>query len=198
MSGKKALRAKVDDRIEALSEAEAHYESIIEGGGQYSTHADQLSSTIASDGAIRAIIFVTGIIIGLVGDGEWIELSRFAWMGLVLIPIIYEVVTSATAQSWSIWIAMFLEIAAGLAPEVPLTLVLIFRTLSCAFQGTDCPTGDDTQLKRVVEILPDIMITLMTIRVCISLMQLGLGYRKAEREQERASDIEMQLQAKMS
>jgi hypothetical protein len=182
--------SKVATRIEALSEVEAHYETIINGGGQYSTRADELISKIKSDGLARAILVGVWLFMGLVVN-FLVLLPRFAWITMVILPIVFEVIIVffAGVHSWFIWIFLCIEAAAGLAPAIPLTMLLAYRTIMCIASGSHCPVDDDSQIKRGFELLADVMITLYTIRVCVMLVGLGLGYQRAEDEQERADDI---------
>ncbi len=194
---KSTISSKVNARVEALSEAEAHYESIIEGGGQYSTHSDELISNIQSDSLARIWLVGVWLFLGLVTN-SLVLVPRFAWMTLVVVPIISELIIRAkVVQSWVIWIFLSIEGAAGLAPAFPLTVMLLYRTGICVLSGTHCPVGDDSQVKRAFELVADIMITLYTFRVCLLLVKLGLGYQRAQDEQERADSIKEDIQGKL-
>lgn len=111
---------------------------------------DTKVSEIAGNGLCRTLVWIVGLVLGLV-TSALILMSRYWVSVLILIPsIVTMIFTLKIKSSLTMLVFLMLELIAFVTSTILLAIVTI-ANLNCLLSGTICPTGDDSDIKRTVE-----------------------------------------------
>lgn len=128
-------------------------EILIVGEGRSSNAAKDVEAVITSTMLVRLFTWIAGVWLGLSILGWFIDMNRFWWMTIVLVPAFLWFLMGIAAID-PLSMGIFIAIEAGcFVLSLAFTLWVIASFWNCAFAGSECPATDSSsgQLARVVE-----------------------------------------------